>query len=84
MLWGWGEGAQGQLGQGRRERKRVEQPLCIPVMGDEGEGTEEERVVGIACGGRHSLVVTGTQRALRMGLFMSRSSASPVVIHSLV
>ena len=63
MLWGWGDGGQGQLGQGRRERGRVEQPVCIPVIkeGGEGEGEEEERVVGIACGGRHSLVVAGKE-----------------------
>lgn len=72
QVWGWGYGGEGQLGLGSRV-KMVSSPHLIPCIeshsgkdrpsfhkgssaGVQGPGSY---VVEIACGGRHSAVITG-------------------------
>lgn len=73
QVWGWGYGGEGQLGLGSRI-KIVASPHLIPCIepatcGKERtsgitSGTPAPKVLGsyikgIACGGRHSAVITG-------------------------
>ena len=63
-VWGWGYGGEGQLGLGSRMRV-VSSPQHIPCFNLSENGRSEAPIPGsyikaIACGGRHSAVVTGT------------------------
>lgn len=70
QVWGWGYGGEGQLGLGSRIRM-VSSPhliTCVELAGRERSSSVNtnpctklagNRVKEIACGGRHSAVVTG-------------------------
>lgn len=69
QVWGWGYGGEGQLGLGMRV-KTVATPHIIQCIqsasGKESMSSSTEVstvlgscVKGIACGGRHSAVITG-------------------------
>jgi alpha-tubulin suppressor-like RCC1 family protein len=70
QVWGWGYGGEGQLGLGTRV-KTVATPHTIPCIeppasgkGSMSSSTQVSKVLGsyvkgIACGGRHSAVITG-------------------------
>lgn len=70
QVWGWGYGGEGQLGLGTRV-KMVSSPHVIPCIEPSSSGKDRASVVSqgtkvpgsyvkeIACGGRHSVVVTG-------------------------
>lgn len=73
QVWGWGYGGEGQLGMGSRV-KMVASPHLIPCIesasgkdkssafhhgSDAGAQGFGSHVVEIACGGRHSAVITG-------------------------
>lgn len=65
-VWGWGYGGEGQLGLGSRMRI-VSSPQHIPCFNLSENGTASsgapipgKYIKAIACGGRHSAVVTGT------------------------
>ena len=70
QVWGWGYGGEGQLGLGTRV-KMVATPHVIPCIeqsalgkGSMSSSTQISKVPGsymkgIACGGRHSAVITG-------------------------
>jgi len=61
-VWGWGYGGEGQLGLGSRMRI-VSSPQYIPCFNlSENGGTPipGKYIKAIACGGRHSAVITGT------------------------
>lgn len=70
QVWGWGYGGEGQLGLGTRV-KTVATPHIIPCIeqsalgkGNMSSSTQVSKLLGscvkgIACGGRHSVVVTG-------------------------
>lgn len=70
QVWGWGYGGEGQLGLGIRV-KTVATPHIIKCIEQSASGkesmsssTEVSKVLGscvkgIACGGRHSAVITG-------------------------
>lgn len=73
QVWGWGYGGEGQLGLGSRV-KMVASPHLIPCIesasgkdkssafhrgSDAGAQGFGSHVVEIACGGRHSAVITG-------------------------
>lgn len=74
QVWGWGYGGEGQLGLGSRI-KMVATPHLIPCIdsssnGGDSSGVNNQKSVGaqksvgnyiksIACGGRHSVVITG-------------------------
>lgn len=72
QVWGWGYGGEGQLGLGSRV-KMVASPHLIPCL-DTSVSREDQSLIvpqgslskfpgnyvkEIACGGRHSAVVTG-------------------------
>ena len=74
QVWGWGYGGEGQLGLGSRV-KMVSTPHVIPCIESPATGKVSQDskamlaqaskapgtfVKEIACGGRHSVVVTGT------------------------
>lgn len=68
QVWGWGYGGEGQLGLGSCIRI-VSFPQHIPCfnMTDTGNARSGVPIPGsyikaIACGGRHSAVITGTHR----------------------
>lgn len=75
QVWGWGYGGEGQLGLGNRV-KTVASPHVIPCIEPSASGkrnvsssTQVSKVLGsyvkaIACGGRHSAVITGQHRWL--------------------
>lgn len=64
-VWGWGYGGEGQLGLGFRMQV-VSSPQYIPCFnlsgtaGSAGTPIPGNYIKAIACGGRHSAVVTGT------------------------
>lgn len=74
QVWGWGYGGEGQLGLGSRIRM-VSSPHLVPCINSSSYGKDMARVSissdgqnfrvpgsyikGIACGGRHSAVITG-------------------------
>lgn len=68
QVWGWGYGGEGQLGLGSRIRM-VSSPHPIPCIVSSSVGKDRREgqgyrapgsyIKGIACGGRHSAVVTG-------------------------
>lgn len=70
QVWGWGYGGEGQLGLGSRIRM-VSSPHPIPCVksssygimnpDEHSFGVPGNYVKGIACGGRHSAVITGTR-----------------------
>ncbi|CAN6977807.1 hypothetical protein BRARA_I03809 [Brassica rapa] len=80
QVWGWGYGGEGQLGSGSRVRL-VSSPHPIPCIepssygkGSSSMSSEVQcgRVLGsyvkkIACGGRHSAVITDTGALLTFG-----------------
>lgn len=64
-VWGWGYGGEGQLGLGTRMRI-VSSPQLIPcfnspenVISSSGAPIPGSSIKAIACGGRHSAIVTG-------------------------
>jgi hypothetical protein len=66
QVWGWGYGGEGQLGLGSRMRI-VSSPQHIPCfnlpesgMARSGAPIPGSFIKAIACGGRHSAVITGT------------------------
>jgi hypothetical protein len=73
QVWGWGYGGEGQLGLGSRLRV-ISTPQLIPCLDTPEGGLDQSRLVSgcftatvpgnyikaIACGGRHSAVITGT------------------------
>lgn len=70
QVWGWGYGGEGQLGLGSR-MKMVSSPHLIPCIDQSASGKDRFSAVSqsskfpgsyvkeIACGGRHSAVITG-------------------------
>ncbi|XP_050384871.1 ultraviolet-B receptor UVR8 isoform X2 [Argentina anserina] len=76
QVWGWGYGGEGQLGLGSRIRM-VSSPHPIPCINSSSYGvmnSEEHSfrvpgnyVKGIACGGRHSAVITDAGALLTFG-----------------
>ncbi|KAM5556509.1 hypothetical protein ABKV19_024075 [Rosa sericea] len=76
QVWGWGYGGEGQLGLGSRIRM-VSTPHPIPCIKSSSYGimnSEEHSfrvpgsyVKGIACGGRHSAVITDAGALLTFG-----------------
>ncbi|GMH19068.1 hypothetical protein Nepgr_020909 [Nepenthes gracilis] len=77
QVWGWGYGGEGQLGLGSRIRM-VSSPHPIPCI--KSSSLREERtsegesfrvpgryIKGIACGGRHSAVITDAGALLTFG-----------------
>ncbi|EPS58864.1 hypothetical protein M569_15948, partial [Genlisea aurea] len=78
QVWGWGYGGDGQLGMGSRIRM-VSSPHPVPCIGlsynhetSRGNDTQTFNVPGthiksIACGGRHSAVVTDAGALLTFG-----------------
>ncbi|KAG2690641.1 hypothetical protein I3760_09G197000 [Carya illinoinensis] len=78
QVWGWGYGGEGQLGLGIRV-KTVATPHIIKCIEQSASGkesmsssTEVSKVLGscvkgIACGGRHSAVITDAGRLLTFG-----------------
>ncbi|KAG0584600.1 hypothetical protein KC19_3G221400 [Ceratodon purpureus] len=70
-LWGWGYGGEGQLGLGSRNRV-VSSPQHIPCFDLPENSRSEAPIPGsyikaIACGGRHSAVVTDAGALLTFG-----------------
>eukprot|EP00277_Geminigera_cryophila_P002326 CAMPEP_0179427482 /NCGR_PEP_ID=MMETSP0799-20121207/13417_1 /TAXON_ID=46947 /ORGANISM="Geminigera cryophila, Strain CCMP2564" /LENGTH=482 /DNA_ID=CAMNT_0021202547 /DNA_START=278 /DNA_END=1726 /DNA_ORIENTATION=+ len=51
MLWSWGKGAHGQLGQGERELRQRPARICKEVYGG-------SPAVMVACGAEHTVVLT--------------------------
>ena len=82
QVWGWGYGGEGQLGLGSRIRM-VSSPHPVPCINPSSYGimnSEEHSfrapgnyVKGIACGGRHSAVITGTD--FKFSIFILRQSS---------
>ncbi|CAL5192144.1 unnamed protein product [Lathyrus oleraceus] len=80
QVWGWGYGGEGQLGLGSRV-KMVSSPHLIPCIeshsgkdrpsfhqgGSAGVQSPGSYVVEIACGGRHSVVITDAGALLTFG-----------------
>ncbi|KAK9913604.1 hypothetical protein M0R45_037415 [Rubus argutus] len=76
QVWGWGYGGEGQLGLGSRIRM-VSSPHPVPCIKSSSYGimnSEEHSfrvpgsyVKGIACGGRHSAVITDAGALLTFG-----------------
>ncbi|XP_059428338.1 ultraviolet-B receptor UVR8-like isoform X2 [Corylus avellana] len=78
QVWGWGYGGEGQLGLGNRV-KTVASPHVIPCIEPSASGkrnvsssTQVSKVLGsyvkaIACGGRHSAVITDAGALLTFG-----------------
>ena len=60
QVWGWGYGGEGQLGLGSRIRM-VSSPHPVSCFEPGKEKSQAPVVKAIACGGRHSAVVTGQQ-----------------------
>ncbi|XP_076904761.1 ultraviolet-B receptor UVR8-like [Bidens hawaiensis] len=63
QVWGWGYGGEGQLGLGSRIRM-VSSPRYIPCIATSTPGTYVTR---IACGGRHSAVITDAGALVTFG-----------------
>jgi len=84
QVWGWGYGGEGQLGLGSRVKMVSSPHLipCIESSGKDkssafhqgsGAGAQGSNVTGsyvmdIACGGRHSVVITGQISLLSFSL----------------
>ncbi|XP_021825493.1 ultraviolet-B receptor UVR8-like isoform X2 [Prunus avium] len=78
QVWGWGYGGEGQLGLGTRV-KMVSSPHVIPCIEPSSSGKDRSSAVSqgtkvpgsyvkeIACGGRHSVVVTDAGALLTFG-----------------
>ncbi|XP_004307465.1 PREDICTED: ultraviolet-B receptor UVR8 [Fragaria vesca subsp. vesca] len=76
QVWGWGYGGEGQLGLGSRIRM-VSSPHPIPCVksssygimnpDEHSFGVPGNYVKGIACGGRHSAVITDAGALLTFG-----------------
>ncbi|KAI5325691.1 hypothetical protein L3X38_034765 [Prunus dulcis] len=78
QVWGWGYGGEGQLGLGTRV-KMVSSPHVIPCIEPSSSGKDRASVVSqgtkvpgsyvkeIACGGRHSVVVTDAGALVTFG-----------------
>ncbi|XP_050380217.1 ultraviolet-B receptor UVR8-like isoform X2 [Argentina anserina] len=79
QVWGWGYGGEGQLGLGSR-MKMVSAPHLIPCIDQSASGKDRLFAVSqggskspgsfvkeIACGGRHSAVITDTGALLTFG-----------------
>nr|XP_011466532.1 PREDICTED: protein RCC2 homolog isoform X2 [Fragaria vesca subsp. vesca] len=78
QVWGWGYGGEGQLGLGSR-MKMVSSPHLIPCIDQSASGKDRFSAVSqsskfpgsyvkeIACGGRHSAVITDTGALLTFG-----------------
>ncbi|KAK7290064.1 hypothetical protein RIF29_04217 [Crotalaria pallida] len=78
QVWGWGYGGEGQLGLGSRIRM-VSSPHLIPCIDStsyvKDRSTSEGQhlrvpgsyVKGVACGGRHSVVITDAGAVLAFG-----------------
>ncbi|KAL2955529.1 hypothetical protein AAZX31_18G034500 [Glycine max] len=82
QVWGWGYGGEGQLGLGSRIRM-VSSPHLVPCINSSSYGKDMARVSissdgqnfrvpgsyikGIACGGRHSAVITDAGAVLTFG-----------------
>ncbi|CAM6070378.1 unnamed protein product [Sphagnum tenellum] len=80
QVWGWGYGGEGQLGLGSRLRV-ISTPQLIPCLGTPEGGLDQSRLVSgcftatvpgnyikaIACGGRHSAVITDAGALLTFG-----------------
>ncbi|KAM2625190.1 hypothetical protein TB1_032079 [Malus domestica] len=78
QVWGWGYGGEGQLGLGTRV-KMVSSPHVIPCIEPSTSGKDRSSVVSqgskvpgscvkeIACGGRHSAVITDAGALLTFG-----------------
>ncbi|XP_040372143.1 ultraviolet-B receptor UVR8 isoform X4 [Rosa chinensis] len=78
QVWGWGYGGEGQLGLGSR-MKMVSSPHLIPCIDQSASGKDKFSAVSqgskfpgsyvkeIACGGRHSAVITDAGALLTFG-----------------
>ncbi|XP_048439582.1 ultraviolet-B receptor UVR8-like isoform X5 [Pyrus x bretschneideri] len=78
QVWGWGYGGEGQLGLGTRV-KMVSSPHVIPCIEPSASGKDRSSVISqgskvpgsyvkeIACGGRHSAVITDAGALLTFG-----------------
>lgn len=66
QVWGWGYGGEGQLGLGSRIRM-VSSPHPIPCFEGQVSKAPGSYVEGIACGGRHSAVLTDAGALLTFG-----------------
>ncbi|KAM5560206.1 ultraviolet-B receptor UVR8 [Rosa sericea] len=78
QVWGWGYGGEGQLGLGSR-MKMVSSPHLIPCIDQSASGKDRFSAVSqgskfpgsyvkeIACGGRHSAVITDAGALLTFG-----------------
>lgn len=85
QVWGWGYGGEGQLGLGSRIRM-VSSPHPVPCIKSSSYGimnSEEHSfrvpgsyVKGIACGGRHSAVITGTDFKLLLQISLKHAHPS--------
>ncbi|XP_035839387.1 ultraviolet-B receptor UVR8 [Helianthus annuus] len=67
QVWGWGYGGEGQLGLGSRIRM-ASSPRPIPCIGTSPLRTIPGNYIrGIACGGRHSAVITDAGALVTFG-----------------
>ncbi|KAJ0799275.1 putative regulator of chromosome condensation 1/beta-lactamase-inhibitor protein II [Helianthus annuus] len=67
QVWGWGYGGEGQLGLGSRIRM-ASSPRPIPCIGTSPLRTIPGKYIrGIACGGRHSAVITDAGALVTFG-----------------
>ncbi|MFS8012818.1 putative regulator of chromosome condensation 1/beta-lactamase-inhibitor protein II [Helianthus anomalus] len=67
QVWGWGYGGEGQLGLGSRIRM-ASSPRPIPCIGTSPLRTiPGDYIRGIACGGRHSAVITDAGALVTFG-----------------
>ncbi|KAK9154365.1 hypothetical protein Sjap_001845 [Stephania japonica] len=98
QVWGWGYGGEGQLGLGSRIRM-VSSPHPVPCIDSSAyikerppSVTPGTYVKGIACGGRHSAVITDAGAVLtfgwglygQCGLGSTDDELSPMCVSSLL
>ncbi|KAL5717261.1 hypothetical protein ACHQM5_010300 [Ranunculus cassubicifolius] len=66
QVWGWGYGGEGQLGLGSRIRM-VSSPHPVPCFEGQISKVPGSYIKSIACGGRHSVVLTDAGALLAFG-----------------